>query len=162
MAILIWSTVFVYLAAMHALLLIATDLQNLDIIFTTSFVILNILLNSILIPKYSFIGAALATTISYSFIIPLSYSLGKTRRFAKVMIKSTIKPLFAALPAGYLVYLLSPLHFIFNIIISGFIYLFLILLIKGLDSQDIRYGREIFNQIFRRTTTDEVLVNEKK
>jgi O-antigen/teichoic acid export membrane protein len=162
MAILIWSTVFVYLAAMHALLLIATDLQNLDIIFTASYAILNILLNLILIPKYSFIGAAIATTISCSVIIPLSYSLGKTRRFAKVMIKSTIKPLFAALLSGYVVYLLSFLHFVFNLIIGGFIYLFLILLIKGVDSQDIRYGREIFGQIFKRATGSNFLRAQNK
>lgn len=151
MAILIWSTVLVYLTTTHALILIAADLQNLDIIFTASYAILNIILNLILIPKYSFIGASIANIISLTAVIPLSYSLGKTRRFAKVMVKSTIKPLFAALPVGYLVYFLSPLHFIFNIIISVSIYLFLILLIKGLDSEDIRYGREIFEQIFRKT-----------
>ncbi len=143
LAILIWSTVFGYTAFVHSNLLVATNLQLFDIIFTGFPAILNIFLNLILIPKYSFIGAAIATTISFGLYIPISYALKRTRVFAIVIVRSMIKPFLASLFAIYLVYLLSPLNLIFNLILSLFIYLFLIFLIRGIDVTDIKYGKEI-------------------
>lgn len=147
MAILIWATIFVFGGLVHSNLLLATDIQHFDIIFTGFSLVLNIFLNLILIPKYSFRGAAIATAISYGLGLPLSYALKRTRRFAKAMVKSMIKPLLAALFAGYLVYFLSSLDLIFNLILIGFIYLFLILLMRALDSEDIRYGKEILSNL---------------
>lgn len=143
LAILMCSTVFTYAITTHSLILIAANLQYLDIIFTGSFVILTVFLNSILIPKYGFLGAAVATAISYGFIIPLSYALKRTRRFAQSMVKSMIRPFLAALFAVYLVYCLSSLYFIFNLVISGFIYIFLMLFIGAINSEDVRYAKGI-------------------
>lgn len=143
LAILIWSTVFIYAGILHNNLLVATNLQHLDIIFTGSSAILNIFLNLILIPKYSFNGAAIATVVSYGLGAPLSYLFKKTRPFAKAMIKAMIKPFLAAILAGYLTYLFLPLNSIFKLVISIVIYLFLLLLLREIDSQDLRYCKEI-------------------
>jgi len=141
--ILIWATVFAYTGIVQNNLLIAANLQLFDIIFTGSPAIFNILLNLILIPKYSFIGAAVATVLSYALNIPISYVLKITRAFAIATVKSMIKPFLASLVAVYLVYYLSPLHLIYNLIISMFIYLFLLFLMGEIDAVDIKYGREI-------------------
>jgi O-antigen/teichoic acid export membrane protein len=143
LAILIWATVFGYTGWVHSNLLIATNLQLFDIIFTGFPAFLNVVLNLILIPKYSFIGAAIATTISYGLYIPISYSLKRTRIFAMAIVRSMIKPLLISLFAVYSVYFLSPLNLIFNLILSLFIYLFLIFLIGEIDATDIKYGKEI-------------------
>jgi O-antigen/teichoic acid export membrane protein len=142
-AILIWSTVFVYAGIVHSNILLAANLQLLDIIFTGTLLIVNFILNLILIPRYSFIGSAIATTASYSLIFPISYLLKRTRVFAKAMIKSTIKPLLSALFAACLVYFFSPLHSIFNFILTGFIYLFISTMMKSIDSEDIAYFKKI-------------------
>ncbi|MDP3731659.1 MAG: polysaccharide biosynthesis C-terminal domain-containing protein, partial [Candidatus Omnitrophota bacterium] len=143
LAILIWSTAFGYAGLVHSNLLIATNLQLFDIIFTGFPALLNVILNLILIPRYSFIGAAIATTISYGLYIPISYSLKRTRVFAIAIVRSMIKPLLVSLFVIYLVHFLSPLNLIFNLILSLFIYLFLIFLMGEINATDIKYAKEI-------------------
>ncbi len=143
LAILIWSTVFGYAGWVHSNLLIATNLQLFDIIFTGSSAFLTVVLNLMLIPKYGLVGAAIATTISFGLYIPISYSLKRTRVFATAIVRSMIKPLVVSLFVIYLVHFLSPLNLIFNLILSLFIYLFLIFWIGGIDAADIKYGKEI-------------------
>lgn len=143
LAILIWSTVFVFAGLIHSNLLLATNLQRLDIIFTGSSVALNIFLNFILIPTYGFVGAAVATTVSYGFGVPLSYALKRTRQFGRAMIRSMVKPLLASVIACYPLYFFSTMSSIYKFILSGFIYLCLILVTKVIDAQDLKYGREI-------------------
>lgn len=144
LAVLIWSTVFVYIATVYGHLLIATNLQTFVIIFTGSLAISNVLLNLILIPRFGSLGAAVATTVSYALGIPVSYLFKETKQFAKAAVKSMIKPFLAVLLAGYSVYFLSSLHLIFNLTLTGFIYLSLILFMREINSEDIKYGKEIF------------------
>jgi O-antigen/teichoic acid export membrane protein len=111
LSILIWSTVFIYIGIVHSNLLVAVNLQHLDVIFTSSFLVINVLLNLFLIPRYSFVGAAIAMAVSYAaIIVPISYALRRTRRFARAIISSMIKPSLAAFSAGYLVYFFSRLN----------------------------------------------------
>lgn len=143
LAILIWSTVFAFGGIVQNDSLIATNLQLFSIIFTGIPAFLSVFLNLMLIPKYSLVGAAIATTVSYGINIPMSYLLKRTRIFAIAVIKSMIKPFLASLLAVYSVYFLSFPHIIFNFILTLFIYLFLIFLIGEIDLKDIKYGKEI-------------------
>lgn len=142
-AILSWSTLFISFSVMHTFLLLAISLQYLDIVFMSFLAIVNLILNLILIPIYGFMGAAVASLVSYSLVIPLSYSFKKTRMFAAAAIKAMFKPLTVALVTGYLVHSFLPLASIFKLIIAVFIYLLFMLIIKGINSQDFRYLQEL-------------------
>lgn len=143
LAILVWSTLFVSAGVVNTFLLLATDLQHLDIVFMGFLATVNFILNLTLIPRYGFTGAAIAAVISYGLLIPLFYLLKRTRMFAKAIVKSMLKPIFATLVSGYLVHTFFPFPSVFKLILVGFIYLFLLLFIKGIDSQDIRYAKEL-------------------
>ena len=60
----IWSGVFVFLGVASGQYLVAENLTRIALYRTSSGAIVNVILNLILIPRYSFIGAALATLIS--------------------------------------------------------------------------------------------------
>ena len=143
LAILIWSTVFAFGGIVQNDSLVATNLQLFSIIFPGITVFLNVFLNLMLIPKYSLVGAAIATTVSYGINIPIGYLLKRTRIFTTAIVKSMVKPLLASLLAAYTVYFLSFPHIIFNFILTLIIYLFLIFLIGEIDATDIKYGKKI-------------------
>jgi len=143
LAVLIWATLFTSSGTMHDFLLLATNQQNLNILFTVSLALANYILNLILIPRYGMMGAATAAVISYSMLIPLSYSLKRTRMFARAIIKSMVKPVFAALASGYAVYFIPDALSIVRLILGIIIYFIILLLIKEFDAQDIRYAREL-------------------
>jgi len=95
------------------------------IIYTTGLTaLLNIILNFILIPRYSLYGAAVATTISYIFYFLLSLIILK-----KINIKLNIQPLAIILIATLImaIFILSGItqniNIILQIIIAGFIYI---------------------------------------
>lgn len=143
--ILIWSEIFVFLGLVHVNILISVGLQKLDFIFTSSGAIVNILLNLLLIPHLGITGAAIATVISYSLGAPISCVLKKTRRYGKALVYSTLKPLFAVGIMGCLTYLGFILHLPLGLIIfySIIVYFGSIVLIRGLDKQDLEYIKKI-------------------
>jgi O-antigen/teichoic acid export membrane protein len=143
--ILIWSEVFVFLGSVHISILISVGLQKLDFIFTSSGAIVNIILNLLLIPHYGIVGASIATVISYGLGVPLSCALKKTRSYGKALANSTLKPLIAAGMMGcftYLTFVLG-LSLIAATLFSIIAYLVFIILLKGLNREDLEYFRKI-------------------
>ena len=146
--ILIWSEIFVFLGTIHVSILISAGLQRLDFIFTSSSAALNILLNLLLIPRFSIAGAAVATVISYGLGVPMSCILKKTRKYGKALAYSTLKPLIAAGIMGCFTYFTFIIQLPLTLIIlfSAIIYFGITVLIKGLDRQDQEYLKRIIVQ----------------
>lgn len=86
---LVWSVPFAYIGVARIIQITSEELQRYVILFSISTVVLNIILNSIFIPKLGATGAALATLISEIFvcaIVPLFFK--KTNHIGKNIIKS--------------------------------------------------------------------------
>jgi O-antigen/teichoic acid export membrane protein len=64
LAILMWTLVFYGFVRYHAYVLLAANCQRIDLALNIVMCLLNIVLNLVLIPRYSHMGAALATLIS--------------------------------------------------------------------------------------------------
>lgn len=62
----IWSGVFVFLGSASSLFLIGENLTRISLACTLSGMVVNIVLNTILIPRVGIVGAAWATLISYA------------------------------------------------------------------------------------------------
>jgi O-antigen/teichoic acid export membrane protein len=65
----IWSTIFVFIGTAYSYVLLIKDKMIITLQSTVLGSVLNILLNFILLPKYGAIGAAIATLVSYGFVI---------------------------------------------------------------------------------------------
>jgi O-antigen/teichoic acid export membrane protein len=85
----IWSTIAVFLGVASGQWLLAERLQYISLIGTALGLLLNLMLNLVLIPRYGALGAALATTVSYSVAVFGGLLLThKTRRAFNMLLRS--------------------------------------------------------------------------
>ena len=61
LAVLMWTLVFYGLVRYHAFVLLAANRQRVDLVLNAAMLLVNVALNYFLIPRYSHLGAALAT-----------------------------------------------------------------------------------------------------
>ena len=142
LSILIWAEVFVFLGTVNQSILIASGRQRIDPIFTGASAIVNIILNLIFIPKYSFVGAAVASLISYSVGPMLGYFIPTTRLYSYHMFYFSLKPLVASMIMACFIILIRK-YFLVSMVISPFIYLLALYYIKGISQDDIRTVKSI-------------------
>lgn len=76
----VWMNVFLFLQVASSKWYMAENFQKLALIRNAGGLLINIVLNSILIPLYGLVGAAIATLISYSFSGYLADLLTKNTR----------------------------------------------------------------------------------
>jgi O-antigen/teichoic acid export membrane protein len=133
--ILVWSEVFVFIGVVNNHILIASNKQKIDFIFTSNSAVINVLLNLLLIPKYSFVGAAVATVISYSVGPIMGVFIPATRDYSTAAFKSMIKPFIASIGMGGYICYVSSFNLMFLISTSSIIYFGMLLLIKGLTKE---------------------------
>lgn len=69
LGVLVWSTVFLYVAIVGGNVLISLGRERINMALNLVGAALNIVLNLWLIPKMGYIGAALATSVTYFFIL---------------------------------------------------------------------------------------------
>lgn len=142
---LIWATVFTFAGIVHYNLLISADQQRLAFLLTSTSAILNVILNIILIPIYGFVGAGIATLISYAWGFPLAYLMPQTRPYMKSLFRSSLKPLFSSLVMGvYVVYAFYILYFSLlpTIFTAGILYSIIMRAVNGISGEDIALFRE--------------------
>jgi O-antigen/teichoic acid export membrane protein len=65
----VWSSIAAFLGTSVGPILVYTKKQKLSMLATSTGVVLNLVLNFILIPRYGGVGAAWATLVSYSFTL---------------------------------------------------------------------------------------------
>jgi len=118
-------------------------ITNTKLVGTT--MVLNIILNIFLIPKYSFVGAASAFLISHSFLFLMSMIVAakiipyKKRNLLKYFVKSFIA---AAVMAVVIYALRDMIHFVPLIFISAIIYFIILFLLRGITWADAKYFKE--------------------
>lgn len=117
--ILLFGNIALSLALMYSTTLVAIGKPKYDAIVIISSGLLNLLLNALLIPHFSTIGAATATSLSYFLMLILSYSfLKKYLQFQSPLIAWGKLFLISALFYGVLVFLKSIFSFNTYVMIS--------------------------------------------
>jgi len=148
--ILIWTIVLTFAGASSAQLLISTNKQLLLTKISIICLLFNLVLNLILIPKFSYIGASVATVlteiISVSFMIFTCYKLGYGIPY-NIVVNNLSKVLFATLIMSALIWYFRDLNLFLLIIVSTLLYFAVIYLVKGIDDVD----RVIIKQILNRS-----------
>jgi len=134
--ILLVGVVFVFQIPLFQIILNSVDKQKVVMYVGLVGLIANIFLNLLLIPRYGFKGAA-ATTVVSELIIFIVYYFYLCRSYLKTSIwKLSLKPLFASLIVGALVWKFNALPlFLLAFPILG-LYLFLLFCFKVFDHEE--------------------------
>jgi O-antigen/teichoic acid export membrane protein len=140
--ILIWAIPLMFLSYTNAWIFISINKQNLLLKLTFVMMVANIILNLILIPQYSYLGAALATVITTLLGFPLElYFLSKY--ICKIEIgKIMIKPVAASVISGLIIFKLNTGLFL-SAAIAIISYLGILILIKTFSSEDFEIFRNM-------------------
>ena len=145
--ILTWAIVLIFARTAFERVL---ESANRQIIVTNVFggcALLNVILNVILIPRYSYIGAAVATLITdfavFALIFVWSLKIGYSIP-NKQLIETISKVIAASLLMGVFIEYFRGQNLLILVFTATIIYFGLILLIKGLDKDDIRLIKNLF------------------
>jgi len=146
---LIWVIIPLYFVHLLGMILIAIKQEKLGVpaLFITS--IINIIANLILIPKYSLIGAAIATIISEIVYLFMYYAIITRKLYRINILKLMYKPIIASIIMWIVIYFTKSLFVILNIIIGSIIYLGVLILMKNFSNKEIELYKQIKNKILR-------------
>lgn len=144
--ILIWSTVFIFVSQSFAHLFNSLNRQIIVAKVTGSCALLNVLLNVILIPKYSYIGASIATVTTefvalalvFIWSLRIGYGLSSKKLIdivVKVLIASAIMCVFILYLRDLTLWGLAPL--------SALLYFVVLYIIRGIDGEDKLLLRQV-------------------
>ncbi len=126
--ILIWSVPLLFITYVFRVLLISINKQYLLLKITIVAMLINIILNFIFIPKYSFVAASIITVLTEFIIFILGYHFISKFFFKINIIKITWKPLLASL---FMVMILSELkigiYFTFTLFLVGYVIMLFVL-----------------------------------
>ncbi len=146
--ILIWAIVFTFAGAAYIQLLQSTNKQMIITKISIICLLMNIIINLILIPRYSFIGASIATFITevilVGSVIFIVYRIGYGISY-KIVLKDISKVLIASLIMLLFVWYFSSLNLIILVVSAAVIYLIVLYLVKGIDEVDISLVKKIRN-----------------
>lgn len=143
--ILIWSTTFIFLNSPFTQLLQSTNKQIVLTKITSMCMVINIVLNLILIPKYSYLASSVITVITEFLVFALVlFTIRKSGYgFSRLNLEITIKVVIASMIMGVAVLLLYNLWLPLIVLLAIAIYLAVIYLIGGIDSDDISLIKQI-------------------
>ena len=134
--ILLLGVVFVFQIWFFQTILNSIDKQKVVMYVGLTGLIVNIFLNLLLIPRYGFRGAA-ATTVMSELMVFSIYYFYLHRSYFKISIwKLSLKPLFASLIVGALVWKFNTLPLILLLFLVSGLYLFLLFCFKVFDSEE--------------------------
>lgn len=140
--------VLIFMSSAFARLLEVTNKQLVLTKITVFNAVINIILNILLIPKYSYIAASFVTVFtelsSLLLLIKVVSSMGyqlsckELSAITKVVVASTVMAVFIIFLKNWNLFLL--------ILTSTIIYTITLFLIKGLDDEDIKIFRSILGK----------------
>jgi len=125
-------------------LLISIDRQNLMATIAAFTAFVNVILNLILIPPLSYVGAAIATIVTETVLFVLyAYFISK-HFYVLPFHKIVIKPIVATLVMGFFIYFCGSINLFLLIILAVILYLTIFYFIKGFTKEDINYFKQMF------------------
>jgi len=143
---LIWTICLFPLAMIYARALVASKNQRLDLACNAIAMLMNVGLNLALIPRYSQLGAVIATLISIVvFLLAQQYFVSRLL-FTIPLSSALLKTLFAGAFMGAFTYVLREQNLFLVIAASGVVYLGLLLLMNTFSAEEKDMFRTVWQQ----------------
>lgn len=154
MRVLVWGIIFGFLEFPLGSLLAATGQQKRNSITRGVVMAINVVLNIVLIPRYSFLGTSIAALVSYIFLAGMGfYWTYPYWRGARELLVSGLKIIGSSLLMGLGVYVILPyIHFTLAILFGMIVYTLLAFLLRVVTLDQAR----LLLTRFRRGTDEEV------
>jgi len=153
--ILIWSFVLICMGGPFSDLLSSINKQLVLVKIIGVSAISNILLNLALIPKYSYVGASVATVGSL-FLVPLSLIIATSKIGYKMPVSKIINPILKATISGLIMAIFiscfKNINLFLLITFSAIIYFGLICLFKGVDKNDLTTLKNLYVRLVKHKT----------
>ncbi len=145
--ILIWASVLSFINCTPANYLVSTDKQRNLMIFTCLGAILNIILNFVLIPFFSYKGAAIATVFTELIVgLLIVYSIYKIQNLLILSFDIILKSLISGSFMGVFLIIFQNYALIPLIVFAAVLYFISLYFVSGFEKEDI----ELFNQVLGR------------
>jgi len=150
--ILVWSSVFIFLSGAFTRLLESSNRQIITMKVTAINALANIILNLILIPWFSYVGASIATVITefsalaFGVIICSNLGYGLHKKY----IVSLMKIIVSSLLMGVFIIYLKDLNLLLLVIVSAIFYFIVLWLLKGFEGEDIKIFKQITSGRFKK------------
>ena len=133
---LIWLVILFPISGLGTDCLIAINKQKISTLIVTIGLIVNIILNLILIPKFSYIGAAIAVIVTGFLITFLAlFFLSKNLKFNPFS-SQLFKIIIASLLMGFLTWWIKNFNIILVVLVSAIFYFSLLLLTKVISREE--------------------------
>lgn len=148
--ILVWSSVFIFMSQPFGNLLNCLNKQAIVTKIAGICVLLNIVLNLILIPKFSLIGASIATVLTEfaSLMLCLIYGFKIGYPFFSKKVEIIIsKIIIASIMMGLFVIYFTHLALLVLLPLAGLLYFAGLYIIRGIDKEDINLVRNVIRRI---------------
>ena len=144
--ILIWVASILFIYSIVGYTLASINKQLVDTRITAVSALLNVGLNLLLIPTYSYVGAGVASIASQVFVFTCEFSYLQKNGYKIGASKIVLKPLCAGAVMGLLVYRLKVMHINLFVIIIGaiVIYALCLYILKAFDEEETKMMRDMF------------------
>lgn len=152
--ILIWSTVIIYISGSFARLLEASNKQLVLTKITAICAVINIILNVLLIPKFSYIGASIVTVVTELINLILCIkvvSSSMNYKFSRNELEYLIKTGFSSIIMAISIICIKDFNFLFSILIAIIVYFTILYLVKGFKDEDIKLFKQIIGKKKRKS-----------
>jgi O-antigen/teichoic acid export membrane protein len=135
---LIWSGILLFFNYFYINLMEATGKQKKATFLIGIGAAINILLNLLLIPKFSLIGAAIASLISQFVCLIIGYYQAEGTGNIKTRASSTLKPAIASVLMGVFLFYLNGLNIILLVFSAAVVYFIVLYLIGGITGEELK------------------------
>jgi O-antigen/teichoic acid export membrane protein len=145
--ILVWSSVMIFISGSFGRLFEASNKQSIITKITAICAVGNILLNLILIPQFSYIGASIVTVITElaALILGIKAVSGIGYGLRRKEILLILKVILASVVMGLFIKYLKDLNLFILTVLSVIVYFVALYLLKGFDEEDIKIIKDIIN-----------------
>ena len=144
--ILAWDVLLIYTYGPLGTTLVAIDKQNQLAVATGLSALINVILNLILIPPFSYVGAAVATIITETALFGMYFYFVSKYLYRLPLHKLIVSPVISCTAMAIFIHFCNEINLALVIIAASVIYFVVLYLSKGLSSEDI----ELLKQLIRR------------
>lgn len=144
LSILIWLVILTGFNQIFANVLVASNYQKVNLLGNIISMIVNICLNLLLIPRYGFIGAGIASVVSALVILIYQYNFVSKYLFKVHYFSLAKKPFLATVLIGVVIFLLRDINLVVLIVVSAVGYFMSLLVLKAFSEKDINLVRKLY------------------
>lgn len=142
----IWTIGFLPISLVFAKSLVASHNQRFDLLSNIIAMATNVILNLTLIPRFGYLGAAIATAISISVFSLIQYIYVSRMLFQIPFFDTLSKPFLAGCIMGIFTFLLRDLNLFFVVVSSACLYIFTLYTLKTFSAEEVSMFQELWHK----------------